>query len=121
MDKTYYETVNEIAKMVCDEYQELYCENMSVDTLKKILLEEEKQIYFEYLQKGANGEIHWHSNQIQLISEKQKDFRVVIFTRDIDHIKRKDEEKKKQELEHANSKKEKNTELTLGIARTRYH
>ncbi len=96
MDKTYYETVNEIVKMVCDEYQELYCENMSVDTLKKTLLEEEKQIYFEYLQKGANGEIHWHSNQIQLISEKKKDFRVVIFTRDIDHIKRKDEEKKKE-------------------------
>lgn len=34
---------------------------------------------------------------------------------------RKDEETKKQELEHANSQQEKNTELTLGIARTRYH
>ncbi len=34
---------------------------------------------------------------------------------------RQDEEEKKQELEHANSQQEKNTELTLGIARTRYH
>lgn len=31
---------------------------------------------------------------------------------------RQEEEEKKQELEHANSQQEKNTELTLGIART---
>lgn len=30
---------------------------------------------------------------------------------------RQDEEEKQQELEHANSQEEKNTELTLGIAR----
>ena len=34
---------------------------------------------------------------------------------------RQDEEEKQQELEHANSQEEKNTELTLGIARIRYH
>lgn len=33
---------------------------------------------------------------------------------------RKDEEEKQQELEHASSSQEKNTELTLGIARTRH-
>ncbi len=33
---------------------------------------------------------------------------------------RQDEEEKKQELEYANNQQQKNTELTLGIARARY-
>lgn len=34
---------------------------------------------------------------------------------------RKEEEEKKQELEYVTSQQEKNTELTLGIARIRYY
>lgn len=101
MDKTYYEVVRDIEQnLVCEGCQEKYRDNMSVAVLQKKLLEEEKQVYFEYMRRKPGGECHWYSNQIQLLSEHQNDFRILIFSKDIDDIRRKDEQKK-QELKKA--------------------
>lgn len=101
MDKSYRELVEEIAEeQVCPECREKYLENMSVYTLQKHLLEEEKQVYFEYRREKTGGECHWYSNLIQLVSENQNDFRIMIFARDINAIRNKDEQKK-QELQKA--------------------
>lgn len=101
MDKSYRELVEEIAEgQVCEDCREKYLENMSVYALQKHLLEEEKQVYFEYQRKKADGECHWYSNLIQLVSENQNDFRIMIFARDINAIRHKDEQKR-QELQEA--------------------
>lgn len=101
MNKTYQEVVRGIEQeFVCEECREKYHKSMAISALYKQLIEKEKQVYFEYMRKKPGGEYHWYSNQIQLLSEYQNEFRILIFSRDIDHIRRKDEQKK-QELQNA--------------------
>lgn len=101
MEQDYSTLTKEVAEhLVCEECREKYLKKVSIDTLKRQLLEGEGQVYFEYLRKMPDGECHWYSSLVQLISEEQQDFRVMIFERDVDNIRRKDEQKR-QELQEA--------------------
>lgn len=100
MEQSYTALTQEMAEQVCEVHRERYLERVSIDTLKRQLQEKKGQVYFEYQRKMPDGECHWYSSLIQLISEEKSDLRVMIFERNIDGVKRKDE-KKKQELQEA--------------------
>lgn len=101
MDQTYEEVVGAVEEeLVSKNCRKNYHDSMQAELLKKRLLEEDRQVYVEYQRKTPGGSCRWYSNQMLLLSANPNDFRILIFTRDIDDIRRKDEQKK-QELQKA--------------------
>ena len=76
------------------DYQKVFQENMLAPALIRTIREGSRSVYFEMPKQVDDGSYHWHSMEVQLLSQMEYSVRVAIYLKDIDQSRRAEEEKR---------------------------
>jgi PAS domain S-box-containing protein len=76
------------------DYQEAFRNTIQAPALLKTFQEGRHSVYFEVPRKMREGRYHWHSIEIQLLTQTADSVRVAIYLKDIDQSRRAEEEKR---------------------------